>query len=555
MAQKNNINKSATPVNTDKNYPATFTAADTSTSHGPKPISGNPATSQKRNRKTNTPAEKKYKAKNKAEWKQLLKEMQGHYGKLSEVIMELIDNASSVFEKFNLLNGTIEIIIKKLNAKTLQVIVRDNGAGIQDIHAALSLGKRSSALTALSGHGMGFKNLPVKTIILRTVNQNGEAWEVTGPFIEGVDMDPFDGFTDRETGTELEFTIAAEYLNADIARWGERSTSNGKNRTFFMLCDCVAEHISVVLGKRIEKFQHNITITAYDENDKKKEYEVKPLLLVINPLKLVAEHPELGSTQGIKEVDAFNGDGKITAEYVFGYGAPSRKSKRGYFQNNQVSQGWYISINGRYIGKTATIGVNATHPSLNGLMGWIDLQVDYAEQAPQTEIAKTGFVEASHQYNALLEMIEGLIPGLHEVLRRELKAAKVHDVMRDELHTFLTTNGHVAYKEAEVPGQSKQKVDNLDTTAQILYELKSKVATTRDVFQLYGYVAAYVHNTPNNIPFKTVLLCATGFPDECMGAIADANCLLEPYGFEIEPRHLHEVEGIKTLPSAKKQNG
>lgn len=519
---------------------------------GPKPISGNPEKSQKRNRKTDTPAEKKVKAKNKAKWQQLLKEMRGHYGKLSEVIMELIDNASSVFEKFNLLNGTIEVIIKKLNSKTLQVIVRDNGAGIQNIHAALSLGNRSSAYNALSGHGMGFKNLPVKSIILRTMNQNGEGWVVTGPFIEGVEMERFSGFEDRETGTEFEFTIAAEYLNADIARWGERSTSKSQNRTFFMLCDCVAEHISVVIGKRIEKFQHNITVTAYDENDKKKEYEVKPLLLVINPLKLVAEHPELGSTQGVKEIDAFNGDGKIIAEYVFGYGAPNRKSKRGYFQNNQVSQGWYISINGRYIGKTATIGTNATHPSLNGLMGWIDLQVNYAEQAPQTEIAKTGFVEASHQYNELLEVIEGLIPNLSEVMRREVKAANVHDVMRDELYASMIAKGHIAGKEVMVPGESKQECDNIDYTDGILYELKPKNATTRDVFQLYGYVAAYVHNQPRNIPFKTVLLCAAGFPDECQGAIADANCLLEPYGLEIEMRHLHEVDGIQTLPSAQR---
>lgn len=519
--------------NTEKTYEATITT----------------------NAKKNGPKQyKARKANNKSEWKQILKELQGHYGKLSEVIMELIDNASSAFEKFSMKNGVIEVVIHKLNANTLRVTVRDNGCGIQDIDAALSLGKRSTALTALSGHGMGFKNLPVKSITLRTINQNGGAWEVKGPFIERVNITPFDGFEDRETGTELVFDIDAAYLNADVARWGERTTATSKNRTFPMLCDCVVEHIAVVMGKRMTKWEHKIIVTAQDENKKEKVFDVEPLLLNINPLKLVAEHPELGSTHGTKKVDAFNGDGSITVEYAFGYGSASRKSKRGYFQNNQVSQGWYISINGRYIGKTAALGPRATHPSLNGLMGWIDLQVDYAEQAPQTEIAKTGFVEASHQYNALLEIIEGLIPNLNEVMRREIKTAQVHDIMRDELYKSMIARGHVAGREVMVPGESKQEVDNIDYTDKILYELKSKGATTRDVFQLYGYVAAYVHNTPKNIPFKTVLLCATDFPEECMGALEDANCLLEPYGFEIQTKYLYEVEGIKTLPSTKKQN-
>lgn len=491
-------------------------------------------------------------ARNKTELKQILKELQGHYGKLSEVVMELVDNASSAFEKFNQTDGKVEIIIAKQLNDELHVIVRDNGMGIQDIDVALTLGKRSGALTALSGHGMGFKNLPVSKIVLRTVNQKGEAWEVKGPFVERVRIKPFAGFDDRTTGTELEFTISSAYLNADIARWGERSSATGETRTFFVLCDCLAEHIGVVMGKRMKKFGHAISIVAHDINGKSKTFNVEPLTLEVNPMKLVSQHPEIGITKGTATIPAFNGDGFITANFVFGHGTPSRKGRRGYFADNQVCQGWYISINGRYIGKTATISTRATHPSLNGLMGWVDLQVDYAEQAPQTEIAKTGFVEASHQYTALLEQIQQFIPSLDNVIRQEIKMANLHDIMRDELFEHMMRNKHNAGKEVEVPGGSKQEVDNLDYTDKVLYELKAKGATTRDVFQLYGYVAAYAHNTPMNIPFNKVYLCATDFPAECRAALSDANHMLEPWGIEIEPKFLYEIEGIKTLPSAKR---
>lgn len=486
---------------------------------------------------------------------QLLKELRGHYGKLSEVIMELIDNASSVFEKFRLQNGHIDVFIRKQNDGTLHVIVRDNGHGIQDIDAALTLGDRNTALTALSGHGMGFKNLPVEKITLRSVNQNGDAWEVEGPFVEHVNIAPFAGFPDGKCGTELDFVIKGDYLKADIARWGERSNTSGTKYSFYVLCDYLAEHIGVVMGRRMNQFGHTITIYANDGKSKKdKVFKVESLTLEVNPVALMAEAPAVGVTAGSKKIDAFDGNGSITANFKFGYGKPSRKSKRGYFQYNQVSQGWYIFINGRYIGKTHTISAREKHPCLNGLMGWVDLVVDYAEQAPQTEIAKTGFVEASPQYTRLLEEISKLIPNLTDVLIRETKNACVHDIMRDELFNHFVSMQQTCSKEVNVPGGSEQRMDVLNYTNRTMYELKTKAATTKDVFQVLGYVAAYIRNQPMNIPFDTVYICATDFPEPFQAALEDANVLLARDGLEIQTRYLYEVEGIKTLPSAKKQS-
>lgn len=116
----------------------------------------------------------------------------------------------------------------------------------------------------------------------------------------------------------------------------------------------------------------------------------------------------------------------------------------------------------------------------------------------------------------------------------------------------LPDTQHDAGFEVRVPGESEQEIDVLDYTSRTLYEIKAKAAATKDVWQVFGYVSAYLHNTPMNVPFDTICICATDFPEPFMAALADTNAMLSRDGLEIQCRYLHELEGVKTLPTAKK---
>ena len=80
----------------------------------------------------------------------------GNFKNFGQTLCELIDNPISNFHAHNI-RGRIEITL--MNQDTyVDVSVRDNGTGIEDVDAALTIAAHSCAESALNEHGMGLKH-------------------------------------------------------------------------------------------------------------------------------------------------------------------------------------------------------------------------------------------------------------------------------------------------------------------------------------------------------------------------------------------------------------
>ena len=80
----------------------------------------------------------------------------GNFKEFGQTLCELTDNSISNFRAHNI-RGRIEITL--MNQDTyVDVSVRDNGTGIEDVDAALTIAAHSCAESALNEHGMGLKH-------------------------------------------------------------------------------------------------------------------------------------------------------------------------------------------------------------------------------------------------------------------------------------------------------------------------------------------------------------------------------------------------------------
>ena len=80
----------------------------------------------------------------------------GNFKEFGQTLCELTDNSISNFRAHNI-RGRIEITL--MNQDTyVDVSVCDNGTGIEDVDAALTIAARSCAESALNEHGMGLKH-------------------------------------------------------------------------------------------------------------------------------------------------------------------------------------------------------------------------------------------------------------------------------------------------------------------------------------------------------------------------------------------------------------
>ena len=80
----------------------------------------------------------------------------GNFKEFGQTLCELTDNSISNFRAHNI-RGRIGITL--MNQDTyVDVSVCDNGTGIEDVDAALTIAARSCAESALNEHGMGLKH-------------------------------------------------------------------------------------------------------------------------------------------------------------------------------------------------------------------------------------------------------------------------------------------------------------------------------------------------------------------------------------------------------------
>lgn len=483
------------------------------------------------------------KANNPVDVENILKDIRGQYGNLSQIIMELVDNSASNFEYIGANGHHIQITITRAKKGLVHVVVRDDGDGIENLDKALSIGNKEGAQTASNDHGHGFKNLPVLNIYLRTTH-NGKSYYVEGPFVEGVEIQECEVFEDLPHGTEFTFDVAEEYLQAATARWGEDAGA-GNCSKFFSLIECVVEDIGMVHGHRMDSLGYTITVEAYDGVERQ-VYPVQSILPNIKPFNVMAA--ELNTTKktiGSKKIPAFNGEGEITLEYCIGENIDDRGGRKRYYAKQLTSQGFYILLNGRYIGKTANLsGVKTIHPSQNGFMGVVNIVAKTAAQAPHTAVAKTGFIKSHVEYNRLVNELFELCPNIDQILNREVGKRLTERAFVKAFAEKLEQEGHIVETDLQTPG-TKDKIDMVDITSKILYEMKLKSAKSQDPYQILRYINAYRYENNGRMPFKKAYLCATDLPSEAAVALRHVNQTLSDMGMKIsvEFKNVYTVGG------------
>lgn len=481
-------------------------------------------------------------AKNPINIETIMDAMRGHYGALSPMIMEIADNSSSNYE-LHRVGGNIRIRIFRIGDGLVRVTITDDGTGIEDIDAALALGNRQGKKTALNGWGHGIKNIPGWDIVVRTTNAKG-SFMVVGPLVEGVQIQECERFSDLPHGTEVSFTIEEKMLVASNRRWGSKD-GKGRISKFFTLVQCVVEDIGLVHGMRMQKLGYSIVVEACDGCETV-EFKVKPLVPVIAPFSRLDESICASrKTMGTKQIPAFNGDGLITLEYCVGTNETEIDSIKEYFAPNRAhAQGWYIYMNGRFIGKTATLKGTKLHNSENGYMGVVNIIVDYAAQAPRTAIAKTGFVEESPDYNRLLDELYELCPNMDQILNRAKRSKMTERTLNTQWGSRMIAAGDDVEIHGQVPGTADE-FDILNYTKGILYENKMKAAQSKNVYQIMEYALAYHYENNGRVPFTKAYLCATDLPAETEIAMTHVNAALADMGLKvkIQFKNIHKMCG------------
>ena len=96
------------------------------------------------------------KSRNIPDGKELFEGISGNFKDFGQTLCELTDNAISSFRAHNI-RGFIEIMLVE-HDDYVDVTVRDNGTGIEDMDATLTIAARSCAESALNEHGMGLKH-------------------------------------------------------------------------------------------------------------------------------------------------------------------------------------------------------------------------------------------------------------------------------------------------------------------------------------------------------------------------------------------------------------
>ena len=96
------------------------------------------------------------KSRNIPDGKELFEGISGNFEEFGQTLCELTDNSISNFLAHHI-RGHIEITLTN-HGTYVDVSVRDNGTGIEDVDAALTIAARSCAESALNEHGMGLKH-------------------------------------------------------------------------------------------------------------------------------------------------------------------------------------------------------------------------------------------------------------------------------------------------------------------------------------------------------------------------------------------------------------
>ena len=300
----------------------------------------------------------------------------GNFKDFGQTLCELIDNPISNFRAHGI-RGRVEIVLEEQGDR-VDVMVRDNGTGIENMDAALTIAARSCAESTLNEHGMGLKHALASinaeedqhwSIQTRTAEDvaNDRYQRVEGPYDihMPVSMIPGSGEVAGDTGTVVRVRCPMhKYLTLKPA-------SKKEEPTFGQMAAYLRETLRYTYANLLRDKAFTICFTAVDKSGASDGGEIPGAL---------EPNWRDGQMTELPPVETDLGGGPVTICCRYG---SIRRSKENafYYRANMASSGAEIRINGRAIqhGLYNEIWGKALHPSQNRFLAQIDILSDQAE--------------------------------------------------------------------------------------------------------------------------------------------------------------------------------
>ena len=331
----------------------------------------------------------------------------GNFKNFGQTLCELIDNPISNFHAHGI-RGRVEIVLEE-QGDYVDVSVRDNGTGIENMDAALTIAARSCAESTLNEHGMGLKHALASinagedqhwSIQTRTAEDvaNDRYQRAEGPYDihMPVSMIPGSGEVAGGTGTVVRVRCPMhKFLTLKPA-------SKKDEPTFGQMAAYLRETLRYTYANLLRDKAFTICFTAVDKSGASDGGELAGAL---------EPNWRDGQMTELPPVETDLGGGPVTICCRYG---SIRRSKENafYYRANMASSGAEIRINGRAIqhGLYNEIWGKALHPSQNRFLAQIDILSDQAEALPDTKAAKNGLREDDEKVAALFSWIRANIP-------------------------------------------------------------------------------------------------------------------------------------------------
>lgn len=284
----------------------------------------------------------------------------GNFKDFGQTLCELIDNPISNFRAHGI-RGRVEIVLEE-QGDYVEVSVRDNGTGIENMDAALTIAARSCAESTLNEHGMGLKHALASinagedqhwSIQTRTAEDvaNDRYQRAEGPYDihMPVSMIPGSGEVAGGTGTVVRVRCPMhKFLTLKPA-------SKKEEPTFGQMAAYLRETLRYTYANLLRDKAFTICFTAVDKSGASDGGELAGAL---------EPNWRDGQMTELPPVETDLGGGPVTICCRYG---SIRRSKENafYYRANMASSGAEIRINGRAIqhGLYNEIWGKALHPS------------------------------------------------------------------------------------------------------------------------------------------------------------------------------------------------
>ena len=452
----------------------------------------------------------------------------GHYETPAQAVFELLDNAIAGIWAEEREAGEILLRVKE-DGENAELSVSDNGVGIADLGAALTISK-CSGLTPYNEHGCGLKNA------LSYLSEEAELWLLESRTKEDAAADryrcvsaPYAAIDRRmrakahqgsgailfETGTTVRVRCGKEKLEC------LKPATKRAKADFRQLCGYLKEELAYTYAAILAEGRITIGVICREQNAPESYHQLEALepLWEADPVEL-------------PETPADFGGGKLTVRCRYGT-IEADKENATYYKGNMASSGLEIRINGRCIerGLYSKVFGRALHPSCNRFLAQIDLRGEDSIAFPATETTKNAFVEGDARTQALFRWIRANVRQ-PETSRESLESrlvGKLAEKKAAESDTLRIGREEGTYRTIGLQG----KIDLLvsKTGGMTIYEAKAKNTKAEDLYQLRLYADGCAMD---GMPAKESVLIGARHPQEVCSLVEQLNSQCDPTG---EPYH------------------